>query len=63
MHEPERTPVVSPENESRREINSQIHRAMQETGQIQGEGHGVRVLFALQDLTGTDRQLAPNITL
>ena len=30
---PERTLVISPDNESRREINSQIHRAMRERGQ------------------------------
>ena len=34
VRQPENTLVVSPDNESRREINSQIHRAMQGAGQV-----------------------------
>jgi len=60
VRQPENTLVVSPDNESRREINSQIHRAMQGAGQVKDEGHAVRVLNARQDLTGADRQWAPN---
>jgi conjugative relaxase-like TrwC/TraI family protein len=56
----ENTLVVSPDNESRREINNHIHRAMQETGQVKPEEHSVRVLNARQDLTGADRQYARN---
>jgi len=60
VRQPENTLVVSPDNESRREINSHIHRAMQEAGQVKPEEHSVRVLNARQDLTGADRQHAQN---
>ena len=57
---PENTLVVSPDNESRREINQHIHRAMQDDGQVKGDEHRVHVLYARQDLTGADRQHAQN---
>jgi ATP-dependent exoDNAse (exonuclease V) alpha subunit len=60
VRQPENTLVVSPDNESRREINGQIHRAMQGAGQVKEEEHTVRVLNARQDLTGADRQHARN---
>jgi ATP-dependent exoDNAse (exonuclease V) alpha subunit len=60
VRQPENTLVVSPDNESRREINRQIHRAMQGAGQVKDEEHAVRVLNARQDLTGADRQYARN---
>jgi len=60
VRQPENTLVVSPDNESRREINGQIHRAMQGAGQVKEEEHAVRVLNARQELTGTDRQHARN---
>jgi ATP-dependent exoDNAse (exonuclease V) alpha subunit len=60
VRQPENTLVVSPDNESRREINSHIHRAMQETGQVKGEEHRVELLYARQDITGADRQHAQN---
>ena len=60
VRQPENTLVVSPDNESRREINSQIHRAMQGAGQVKEEEHAVRVLNARQELTGADRQHARN---
>ncbi|HWX55522.1 MAG TPA: MobF family relaxase [Verrucomicrobiae bacterium] len=56
--QPERTLVISPDNDSRRELNSLIHRAMQENGQVQRAEHAVRVLEARQDLTGADRAWA-----
>jgi len=60
VRSPESTLVVSPDNESRREINSQIHRAMQESGQIKGDEYRVHLLYARQDITGADRQHAQN---
>jgi hypothetical protein len=60
VRSPESTLVVSPDNESRREINSHIHRAMQDSGQVKGEEHQVAVLYARQDITGADRQHAQN---
>jgi conjugative relaxase-like TrwC/TraI family protein len=59
---PERTLVISPDNESRREINGQIHRAMRESGQVTGTAYRVPVLYARQELTGADRQHAQNYT-
>ena len=56
----ESTLVISPDNESRREINSSIHRAMQDAGQVKIEEHRVHVLYARQDITGADRQHAQN---
>jgi conjugative relaxase-like TrwC/TraI family protein len=60
VRSPERTLVVSPDNESRREINSHIHRAMQSSGQVSNEEQRVHVLYARQDMTGADRQHAQN---
>jgi conjugative relaxase-like TrwC/TraI family protein len=60
VRSPERTLVVSPDNESRREINGHIHRAMQDAGQVKTEEHSVRVLYTRQDITGADRQHAQN---
>jgi ATP-dependent exoDNAse (exonuclease V) alpha subunit len=60
VRSPERTLVISPDNESRRELNSHIHRAMQETGQVKGDEQRVHVLYARQDVTGADRQHAQN---
>ena len=60
VRQPKSTLVVSPDNESRREINSHIHRAMQDAGQVKGEEHRVHVLYARQDITGADRQHAQN---
>jgi conjugative relaxase-like TrwC/TraI family protein len=55
---PEGTLVVSPDNESRREINRVIHREMQTRGQVDGHEHKQRVLVARQEITGADRQWA-----
>jgi conjugative relaxase-like TrwC/TraI family protein len=55
---PEGTLVVSPDNQSRREINQIIHGLMQTKGQVDHEEHRVRVLVARQEITGADRQWA-----
>jgi len=52
------TLVVSPDNQSRMEINQIIHREMQTRGQVDHREHGVRVLVARQEITGADRQWA-----
>jgi conjugative relaxase-like TrwC/TraI family protein len=54
----DRTLVVSPDNQSRREINDVIHRERQMAGQVDPADHWVRVLVPRQDLTGVDRQWA-----
>jgi hypothetical protein len=55
---PEGTLVVSPDNQSRREINQIIHDRMQIGGQVDPNEHRVRVLVTRQDITGADRQWA-----
>jgi len=55
---PEGTLVVSPDNQSRREINEAIHRTMQSKGQVEIKEHKQRVLAARQEVTGADRQWA-----
>ena len=56
--QPEGTLVVSPDNQSRMEINQAIHRAMQSTGQVKEDEHKLRVLVARQEITGADRAWA-----
>jgi conjugative relaxase-like TrwC/TraI family protein len=60
VRSPESTLVVSPDNESRREINNEIHRAMQAEGKVGKEEQRVHVLNARQDISGADRQHAQN---
>ena len=52
------TLVISPDNESRRELNTLIHREMQERGEVSQDEHKLRVLNARQEMTGADRQWA-----
>jgi ATP-dependent exoDNAse (exonuclease V) alpha subunit len=58
LKQPDATLVVSPDNQSRTEINQTIHLAMQRRGHVDRAEHGVRVLVARQDITGADRQWA-----
>jgi conjugative relaxase-like TrwC/TraI family protein len=55
---PEGTLVVSPDNQSRREINEAIHGTMQSAGQVDHSEHRMRTLVARQEITGADRQWA-----
>jgi conjugative relaxase-like TrwC/TraI family protein len=55
LHHPQGTLVVSPDNESRRELNLLIHREMQDQGHVKEEEHSYRVLESRQELTGADR--------
>jgi conjugative relaxase-like TrwC/TraI family protein len=56
--QPEGTLVVSPDNQSRMEINRIIHREMQARGHLDHSEHPMRVLIARQEVTGADRQWA-----
>jgi ATP-dependent exoDNAse (exonuclease V) alpha subunit len=56
--QPEGTLVVSPDNQSRMEINRMIHTEMQKIGQVDHRERNVRVLVARQEITGADRQWA-----
>lgn len=55
---PEGTLVISPDNESRRELNSLIHHEMQNRGDVSKYEHKLRILESRQELTGADRQWA-----
>lgn len=56
--QPEGTLVISPDNESRRELNQRIHHEMQQRGQVSEQEHTFKVLEARQELTGADRAWA-----
>ncbi|HEV2222224.1 MAG TPA: MobF family relaxase [Candidatus Acidoferrales bacterium] len=56
--QPQGTLVVSPDNQSRMEINQTIHREMQTRAQVDHREHGMSVLVARQEITGADRQWA-----
>jgi ATP-dependent exoDNAse (exonuclease V) alpha subunit len=55
---PQGTLVISPDNESRRELNTLIHREMQARGDVNQEEHKLRVLDMRNEMTGADRQWA-----
>ena len=55
---PENTLVVSPDNQSRAEINRRIHKELQSRGAISAEERTLSVLTPRQDLTGADRRWA-----
>jgi conjugative relaxase-like TrwC/TraI family protein len=56
--EPKGTLVISPDNESRRELNALIHREMQHRGEVSQEEYKFRILDSRQEMTGADRQWA-----
>jgi hypothetical protein len=56
--EPQGTLVISPDNESRRELNGLIHREMQERGDVSQDEHKLRGLDSRHEMTGADRQWA-----
>ncbi len=58
LKQPEGTLVVSPDNQSRMEINQTIHYAMQDAGKMPYREHEMTVLVARQEITGADRQWA-----
>ncbi len=60
VRSPERTLVVSPDNQSRQDINQNIHRAMQAEGKVSSQEQRVHVLYARQEISGADRQHAQN---
>jgi conjugative relaxase-like TrwC/TraI family protein len=55
---PHGTLVVSPDNQSRRELNALIHHELQERGQVRSQEETFQVLEARQELTGADRAWA-----
>jgi conjugative relaxase-like TrwC/TraI family protein len=53
-----RTLVVAPDNASRMDLNTAIHRARQDARQVDQSEHRVTVLIGRQDVAGTDRSWA-----
>lgn len=51
----ESTLVVSPDNQSRMEINARIHKELQQRGLVERQDYRVKVLVARQELTGAER--------
>jgi ATP-dependent exoDNAse (exonuclease V) alpha subunit len=58
LREPDKTLVVSPDNESRLQINRQIHLGLQAQATVGKEEIRVSVLTNRHELTGADRQWA-----
>jgi conjugative relaxase-like TrwC/TraI family protein len=56
VKDPQATLVVSPDNESRQDLNNVIHRAMQRDGHVDRGEHRTTVLAPRQEMTGADRQ-------
>lgn len=60
---PQQTLVVSPDNQSRQEINQFIHSELQSQGKVKPEEHSLTVLLPRQEMTGADRQWAARYEL
>jgi ATP-dependent exoDNAse (exonuclease V) alpha subunit len=58
VKDPQVTLVVSPDNQSRQDLNDVIHRAMQREGHVDRDEHRTPVLAPRQGITGADRQWA-----
>ena len=58
VKDPHATLVVSPDNQSRQDLNDAIHRTMQRKGHVDREERWTAVLVPRQDITGADRQWA-----
>jgi len=58
VKDPHSTLVVSPDNQSRQDLNDVIHQVMQREGHVDQRERLVSVLTPRQEMTGTDRQWA-----
>jgi len=58
LQDPERSLVVSPDNQSRLQINRHIHELLQAQGKVSGNCHHAMILVNRPELTGADRQWA-----
>jgi conjugative relaxase-like TrwC/TraI family protein len=58
VKDPQATLVVSPDNQSRQDLNDAIHRAMQREGHVDRDEHRTPILVPRQEITGADRQWA-----
>ena len=60
---PESTLAISPDNQSRLELNQSIRKTLQETGQIGQDRYRIPILMNRQDITAEDRKLAHSYKL
>ena len=60
---PEKTLVISPDNQSRRQLNALIHDELQRNGKVQAEEQTLNVLTPRQDMTGAERTWAARYEL
>ena len=58
VESPEKTLIVSPDNASRRELNSAVRQELKANGTVAPEDHSFRVLVQRQDMTGAERSWA-----
>jgi conjugative relaxase-like TrwC/TraI family protein len=58
VESPDKTLIVSPDNASRRELNSAVRQELKANGTVAREGHSFRVLVQRQDMTGAERSWA-----
>ena len=58
IESPEKTLIVSPDNASRRELNSAVRQELKSNGTVSPEDHSFRILVQRQDMTGAERSWA-----
>jgi molybdopterin-guanine dinucleotide biosynthesis protein len=58
IESPEKTLIVSPDNASRRELNSAVRHELKANGTVAPEDHSFRILVQRQDMTGAERSWA-----
>jgi conjugative relaxase-like TrwC/TraI family protein len=58
IESPEKTLIVSPDNASRRELNSAVRQELKASGTVAPEDHSFRILVQRQDMTGAERSWA-----
>jgi ATP-dependent exoDNAse (exonuclease V) alpha subunit len=58
LKDPDKSLVVSPDNQSRLEINRHIHESLQAQGRIGSQDHTLTILVNRHELTGADREWA-----
>jgi ATP-dependent exoDNAse (exonuclease V) alpha subunit len=63
VESPERTLIVSPDNASRRELNSAVRQELKANGTVAPEDHSFRILVQRQDMTGAERSWASRYEL
>jgi len=55
---PDRTLVISPDNQTRQELNTRIRQELKDRGNVSGPDQKIQVLVPRQDMTGADRAWA-----